>query len=466
MTKKLLAVLLSLCLWTASLSGCGGPAAETDQALTDTFEELLAADYEVHYLFFSDGMKVDAGLRQELDGQGYSAVTAPYSTMSQLKERLEDTYAQEETRSAILKTQDPNGHPLVVEKDGKLWRSDTPNLLAVVYEVREGSIRMERRDEGAITFLFEETRLDGSLYETKLTMERTSAGWRLAGPRWEAERKLLREGSDIDSVIPEDAARQAASAFLAALVEGDIDEINRITEAWGTWPGAWDKIRITKADITEAVEERDSRGDYRVMVTVEAGGGVFPEGEQEFRLVVTSDDYQYHTEEVIPVYFRPTSERYHNWRDYSLPETEVDRVASRVEIFISMAGWQTFATPWELPAETLAEFSLLFAEAADGGQLFTPEEFNDAVERTFGITGFDGRGTSFYSKEQDRYLLWGRGPNQPHLLIHPVRIIGTRAEVDVTFYGDILCTLPTASLRYSLYKGDDGGWRLFSAQQM
>ena len=60
MTKKLLAVLLSLCLWTASLSGCGGPAAETDQALTDTFEELLADNAYFAELYEKEKEKGDA----------------------------------------------------------------------------------------------------------------------------------------------------------------------------------------------------------------------------------------------------------------------------------------------------------------------------------------------------------------------------------------------------------------------
>ena len=112
------------------------------------------------------------------------------------------------------------------------------------------------------------------------------------------------------------------------------------------------------------------------------------------------------------------------------------------------------------------EFSLLFAESSEGDQRYTPAELDAAIQKTFGITGFDGRGTKFYVKEQDRYLLWGRGGNIYDLLIQPPRIRSSQAQVDVTFYGDVLCTAPLRTLRYTLEKNHDGSWMLLSAQRV
>lgn len=457
MKKRLFCAFAALCLCLAALGGCGG-GKEPEAGPEETFLRLLAADYEVYYLIYGGGLTVDGD-----QGSGdYRPVTsAGYDTIDALQKRLESVYLRSETVKAILEAPDQLGGPLLKTENGRLLRSIRPTVLALGYEVEETTLQLESQTNSAAAFTFQETGLDGSLYQTKLSMTKTAAGWRLDAPRWEAERTLIREGSDRDSLVEEGEARRAAEEFLTAIREGSLASVPG-------WQGlgnfsAWQNVKITAAGITRVVEELDSWGDYIVSVTVEEGGGVFPEGTRDFRLVMTANDYMRPFSRVYPAYFRPASEEYYNWNGYVEQNQNGPGAAALVSSFIDFFGWPTFQTPWDLPPETVVEFSLMFAESSEGDQRFTPAEVEEAIRRTFGVTGFDGRGTKFYVKDQDRYLLWGRGGSIHDLLIQMPEIRGSKARVEVTFYDDVLCTVPLRTLCYTLEKNDDGSWMLLSA---
>lgn len=457
MLKKLLCFILAFCL-AASLAGCGEQPQEIKPE--EAFEDLLAADYEVYYLFYGGGLAVDSDQSKMLENDPYWLVVSPdYSTMEELQRRLESIYLRSETVKAILKTGDANGRLLLRSQDGQLWRSISPVVRALGYEVEEDTIQLVSSTSSTAVFSFQETSLDGSLYETRLSMTKTVAGWRLDAPRWEAERILIREGSDRDSLVSVGAARRAAENFLGSILDGGLPEVRGVSLGRLT---AWQNIRIRSAVLLEAVEEMDSQGTYLVRVDVEDGGGVFPEGTQDFLLRI-SCDYMRFGDKVYPSYFRPASEEYYNWSGYVEQNQDGFGPAAYVDGFIGFYGATTFQTPWELPPETVVEYSLLFAESKGGDYRFTAAELDDAIQRTFGITGFDGRGTKFYVKDQDRYLLWGRDGNLYDLLIKMPQIRGNQAQVDVTFYDDVLCTSPLRTIRYTLEKGGDGSWRLLSA---
>ncbi len=458
MKKRLTCALLALCLCLAALGGCGEKQ-PPDASPEDAFRRLLAADYEVYSLIYGGGLTVDSSQ----GGTGYQPVnSAGYETIDALQKRLESIYLRSETVRDILEAPDQTGAPLLKIENGQLLRSARPTLLTLGYEVDDTSIQAESQSDSAAAFLFQETGLDGSLYRTRLSMTKTAGGWRLDAPRWEAERTLIREGSDQDSLVEADAARLAAEEFLASVVNGSLpqDQSGMLGDL-----SAWQEIKVSSAKVTETVEEGDSWGDYRVAVTVENGAGVFPEGEQQFRLVMNCNEMRY-GDRVYPAYFRPASEEYYNWGGYVEQNQDGPGPAWYVDAFIGFYGSATFATPWDLPPETVVEFSLLFAQSSEGDQRYTPAELDAAIQKTFGITGFDGRGTKFYVKEQDRYLLWGRGGNIYDLLIQPPRIRSSQAQVDVTFYGDVLCTAPLRTLRYTLEKNHDGSWMLLSAQRV
>lgn len=460
MKKRLACALLAFCLCLAALGGCGEKQ-KPDASPEDAFRRLLAADYEVYYLIYGGGLTVDSSQ----GGTGYQPVnSAGYETIDALQKRLESIYLRSETVRDILEAPDQTGAPLLKIENGQLLRSARPTLLTLGYEVDDTSIQAESQSDSAAAFLFQETGLDGSLYRTRLSMTKTAGGWRLDAPRWEAERTLIREGSDQDSLVGADAARLAAEEFLAAIHEGSLASISKWQGVAD--PSVWQKIKISSAKITEVAEDGDSWGDYTVSVTVEDGGGAFPEGTQDYRLVMTLNDYQRPYDSVYPVYFRPVSEEYYNWSGYVEQNQDGPGPAWHVNAFIDLFGPVAFETPWDLPPETVVEFSLLFAQSSEGDQRFTPAELDAAIQKTFGITGFDGRGTKFYVKEQDRYLLWGRGGRIHDLLIQPPKIRSSQAQVDVTFYGDVLCTAPLRTLRYTLEKENDGSWMLLSAQRV
>ena len=104
MLKENLCRVLSLFLCLALLGGCGGdsaPQGNSDEDITAAFEELLAADYEVYYLLFADGLPVDRAGERELDGALYYPVTSQrFPNREALKKRLEEVYAKEETVEA------------------------------------------------------------------------------------------------------------------------------------------------------------------------------------------------------------------------------------------------------------------------------------------------------------------------------------------------------------------------------
>lgn len=457
MRRKLISLILALCL-AASLGGCREETREPGPE--ETFEELLAADYEIDHLIHAGGLAADSGQSKMLENALYWLVTSSeYSTMDALQKRLEGIYLRGETVRTILGTEDANGQPLLRSQDGRLWRSASPASFALGYEVEEGTVTLVSSTPGTAAFSFHESGLDGSLYETRLSMTRTNGGWRLDGPRWEAERVLIREGSDKASLVSAGAARRAAEEFLGSITDGGTPSVRGV-ELGNT--GAWQNIRIRSAVLTGAVEELDSQGTYTVRVDVEEGGGVFPVGEQDYRLEMRCDVLRF-GDKVYPAYFRPVSEEYYNWNSHVQENQGGPGPAAYVDSFIRYYGWTTFRDPSELPAETVVEYSLLFARSAEGDQRFTPAELRDAVRRTFGITGFDGSGTSFYMRDQDRYLLWGRGGDSHDLLIGMPRMQGGQAQVEAAFYGDVLCTSPLRTIRYTLEEGKDGSWQLLSA---
>lgn len=469
MLKENLCRVLSLFLCLALLGGCGGdsaPQGNSDEDITAAFEELLAADYEVYYLLFADGLPVDRAGERELDGALYYPVTSQrFPNREALKKRLEEVYAKEETVEALLAAPDAKGNPALAQRDGALWRSAACAVSALGYEVVEDSIRLTgRRSDLTATFSFQEEGLDGSLYETAMSISRTGAGWRLDAPRKDGERKLLREGSSQTSAYKEGTARRVAEDFLAAIHTGSAAQVAAVASGDCA---AWEGVRITEARITGVTEELDSQGDYKVQVTVEDGKGFLPEGSQEYRLVVRcGQDMSWEAGQVIPFYFRPASERYYNWTGLETQSSPENEAANSIEVFISLYGMQTFASPWELPPETVAEFSMVLTEPEREDLIYTREELSAAVESCFGIAGFDGRSTKFYSKEQGGYLLWGRGSGIHDFLMELPRTANGQSQVDVTFCRDPLCTSRLRTIRYTLADNGDGSWRFVSAVQI
>lgn len=468
MGKKLISALLTLFLCLALLSGCGegdgSPQGDSDEALTALFGELLAADYEVHYLIYSDGLAVDADRSLEENGTSYRAVLPPYADKASLKKRLEEVYARDETMEALLSAKDSGGVPRLLERDGALWRSEPSSIAALGYEEVEGSIRLTgRRASLNATFRFQETGPDGSLYDTTLSISKTARGWRLDRPRRDAERKLLREGSAQSTAIKEGTERRAAEEFLAAIQSGDL---SAIAAATGRDATSWAGVRITEARISEAVEELDSYGEYQVQVTVENGAGIFPEGTQEYRLILQCDDMSAWTPRVIPVYFRPASEQYYNRIGFEVRTRPENKPAEAVYNFVYLYNSVTFETPWDLPAETVAEYAMIQARPENGGESFSPGELSQAVKQAFGLTGFDGTGTGFYVKGEDAYYLWGRGAVSVNVLIGMPKTAGGKSQVEASFYSDTLCTARLRTLRYTLEKNGDGSWRLLSAVEI
>lgn len=460
MKNKLLALFLALAL----LAGCGGgPRADTDESVTAAFEELLAADYQVYYMIYGDGLELDLDALTEPEPRDYAPVTTEgYTTRVGLEQRLKEVYALDETVKALLSARDGNGRDRFQVRDGALWRAT--DSFAFPYETREGSIVLTSRSETAASFVFEETGLDGSLYETGMEMVKTSRGWRLSGTRQDAPRTLIREGSGVDSAVSTGAARKTAEAFLSALENGDMTALGTVLGS-GNEVTLWEKIRISSAEIVSAAEDLDSQGDYTVRMTVEDGAGVYPQGTGDYRLILTCNIMRW-GEEVVPVYFRPVWENYYNWADGEVSAREENRPGWYVTAFIGFYGAVTFGSPQELPPETIAECSMMLVEPESEDLVYTPQEFSAAVEKCFGISDFDGRGTKFYSKEQNGYLLWGRGGNSYDVLMTMPKTSGGQSQVDVTFCRDALCTRKLRTIRYTLADNGDGSWRFLSAVQI
>ena len=446
----------------ALLPGCGGgPRADTDQSVTEAFEELLAADYQVDYLIFGDGLEVDPEALGELDPRDYApVVTEGLTTRADLEKRLKEVYALDETVKALLSAVDSEGRERLQVRDGVLWRCTA--TAAFPYETVEGSVVLRNRTDSAASFVFEETGLDGSLYETAMEMAKTSRGWRLAGTRKDAQRTLLREGSGEDSAIPAGAARKAAEEFLAALVSGDASAVSQAV-GFGNDPAVWQKMKVTAAEITAAAEDLDSSGDYTVRLAVEDGAGFFPEGTGDYRMLLSCNEMRWGGETPTLWYFRPASERYLETGWYGAADEKEWAPAQAVNDFIGWFGQQTFAAPGELPPETLVEYAMIRTRPEDPEMVFTPQEIGAAVEKYFGIAGFDGRNTKFYSKEKGGYLIWGRGGSFYNTLTPAPRTAAGQSQVDVTLYRDPLCTVKIRTVRYTMAENGDGSWRFVSA---
>ena len=454
--KRLLAAALALGL--GLFAACGAPE-ETDAELTAAFTDLLAADYEVYYLFYSGGLPVDQGVTLELEGAEYHPVSsAEYRSLQDLRELLERVYADERTVEALLAVKDPHGVPLLAEEEGVLYRSATRDIYALGYEAEEETAALASRDGDRAVFTFRETGLDGSLYETEMAMTRTSRGWRLEGPRSDARRELVREGSGEESAIGAGEAREVAEGFLSALTAGDAAALAQMTQGKES---LWSAVRVSRAEIAQAEEELDSQGSYLVDLSVEEGGGILEEGEGEYRLQVGFEPL---TGKVSPLYFQPAGREYYNWQDSAETVGEASP-GWLVEEFIRLYGTVTFASPEELPAETVAEFSIVRLAEATGqwDRVYTLEEVAAEAERTFGLAAFDAGETPFYSEAQGGCLMLGRGGSSFNMLMEMPAAGEEGVLVRVGFYRDLLCTDPENAILYTLEELPEGGWRLLSA---
>ena len=414
---------LIIMLGLGMLAGCGGTR-DAAQAL----EELLAREYEVYYLFCSQGLPVDSSpeVAVEQDGVRYQpSVSEEYRSLSDLEALVDATYG-EETAAAYLAMEDTAGAPLFVEIDGRLYQSAEGDLRLPRFEVREDTIQLEEETEDRAVFTMEEDCLDGSLYQCTVVLLNTDRGWRLETDAENRQRTLLREGTDEETVIPEDAAaRETAESFLKALMSADVEEIEYLTQAAAGTYSSWKEIQIESAAVSETVEEGEGYGTYLAALSVADGRGILPDGESTYRITVGLGG-EYNRMAVLT--FRPEESVPYSLLPY---EERSDAACEAVAEWIDLFGLYAFESPDQLPREMVAEYCLNllsrdrgFEELMEG---ISPEELADAALGWFGLENFEARDTDFYLPQMDAYAAGGRQAFDGDYLV-----IGSREEEDGT----------------------------------
>ena len=453
-------VLAAALMLAALLTACGGP-----RDAASAFGDLLAKDYEVCYIFYSQGLPVDDSPEAALerDGSVYRpSASEEYKTMSDLEKLLEETYAGRDTIEGYLALEDSQGHPLFLEEGGKLYQSAQGELRMPRFEARDDTAVLVEETEERAVFTLEEDSLDGSLYQCTLALTKTEKGWRLETPREEGERTLLREGSDEETLAVEGSARAAAEAFLEALKAADTGKIEMLTEApEGTYSG-WRAIQIENAQITDTQEEGDSYGSYRVALKVLSGAGIFADGESTYKMEV---GFGSSPDGVVVRSFRPAEPVPYSQLPY---EERTDGACEAVMEMIGLFGFQPFGSPAELPAEVVTEYCLsqlskdkTFEEVMEG---ISPQELSDAAWTYFGLEDFQARDTAYYNAGLEAYMTAGRsGFEGDYLVMGSREGSGGTIIVEVRTYTDPLQTQNERIYIYTMSPDEEEGFRFLSA---
>lgn len=466
LSRWLAPMLVLVLVMSVAFSGCGSKT-ETDTQLLETFSELLAKDYEVYYLFYAGGLPVDGETSLEEGGTVYyRSASVEYRSLSDLEKLLKSTYARQGDRDALLGRIDQATTLLFIEENGTLYKSGLETVTVYPYEVQEDTIRLTARSEQTATFTFQEEGLDGSLYETTLSMSRSDKTWLLDGQAIQADRTLLREGSGKDSLFDTGEARRTAQAFLDALTAGDAAAIESLSWAPSGTYAAWSGLKVSSARIVEELEDLDVQGDYLAELQVEDGAGVLREGTVRYRLKIgmvnavlfgaygdgageLSVDY-FQPEELAPYELKPTAER-------------TDGAANAVDRLLGFFGVVTFEKPEDLGADRITEYVLIdLMDEQDQAESFSLAQVRDRAGQLFGLENFSPS-QSFYSAQQNGYLASGRGLQLNHVLTFPQASQDDRSVVEVRVYADPLQTRVDRVVAYTLARGNGGVWQFVSA---
>ncbi len=455
-----------LCMGLAVLLLTVAVACSAAQSPEEALEQLLAKDYEVYYLFRSRGLPVDDSPEAALEWEGgvyQPSLSEEYKSVGDLKKLLEGTYARDETVEQYLAAKDDNGHPLFVDLDGRLCQSSQSPLQASRFTVVEDTAQLVEETEDRAVFTLEEESLDGSLYQCTVTLVRTDRGWRLETPMEDAEQTLLREGSDPSSEQSLEDARQVAESFLTALAAGDTARVEELSQAVPGTYSSWASAGVAQARITETLEEGPGYGLYEVSFSVSENGGTFPQGENRYRLEVTSGEM---SGELIVGQFRPAEPVPYNLLPY---QDRQDAACEAVLKWVELFGPQTFADTGDLSEEMVAEYCLTrlaeemsFDQVMEGIQ---PETLEEAALEWFGLEGFDARETGCYDPQRDVYLTPGRSGSGANCLVmgSSVGEDGTIC-VEVRTYTDPLQTQNQRIYTYLLSQEEEEDYRFLSAQ--
>lgn len=432
------------------------------QDIQTTFENLLAADYEVYYLFHSQGLPVDtnSGSIVEYEESFYQPSTSKeYRQLKHLQRLVESVYAHEETTKGFLEKCDNNGNPLFVEIGGQLYQSIHGDLQMPRFELID--LFLVEEEEARAVFTLKEESLDGSLYHCTLAMIKTNKGWRLEGPRQESSHILIQEGSN-QSVLPFDQTpQQVAEEFLSALTWGDTEAIENLTGALPGTYSTWTDPGINNAQI-DMVEEGESYGTYQVKLQIQSSDGPFPQGEHTYILSVgITEDGQ----ELIVTTFWPEPLPY-NW--LPAPQQE-DSACNAVLDFIRLFGQLSFPHTHDLPSEVIAEYCLTqlaqdrsFEELING---ISPQDLKRAAYKYFGVKNFSALETKFYDSELKAYHTQEPIESTTNIVVLGSQLTDTGVLVETHSYTDPLCTQNRRIIFYSLASDSSGEWQFIAATE-
>lgn len=451
LSKQIFCIILTLLL--VFPTACG-----SEENLVETFETLVASDYEVYYLCYTMGLPTDSAQTVEQNGTTYQLVSSmDYQSLADLQKLLDDTY-QPGVASDYLNRTDSNGNPIFLEQDGKLYQSTSAEIFMLPYEMIEGTTTLEQELGDTAFFSFEETGWDGSLYQTTMSMSKNEQGrWRLDSPRIDASRTVIREGAADDIIASGSTARQVAEEFLNALSGADTSEIERLSGASNGTYQSWSGIQVSNAAIVNTIEDLNVYGSYEVAMQVADGAGILEEGNVRYRMIVSYPDFG---DSMTVQYLKPMSVDPYNLR----PQEERTSTAHEMIIQYLMAfGSGLYESTADLPVDWVAEYCLiqLTNEIGYEQSYFTGEQLQAKALSCFGIENFDASGTPFYTP--DGYVAFGRGGYSLNYLIFDGVEEDGDLLIPVTIYSDPLQTHEELNITYRMRQNADGSYRFVSA---
>lgn len=440
-----LLLVLTACSPTAEKPPAEDPPATEPATTEEVIRDLLTRDYIVGYLWYCDGLSTTG----ELTEDEYLPVAADssYPTLQALQQLVEGTYTAE-TAALLISATDREGRPQFIEREGKLYKSSQPVFSRYYWDYAEDSIEILSETAAEVTFTVQMNNLHtGEWLPVELTMQNTSAGWRLT-----AVSLLMAESSLTQSETM--ATRTVAEEFAAALVANDPAAIARCAGEAEDLYQNWLGMTIPEATLTDVLEEYDGYGRYRVHMDIDNAFGVFAAGEEDYILIVQEEAGQ---QSPVVCYFEPEEKV-----AYNFAEERGDAACEMTMRFLESQGGMRFKNTFWLDRATVTDFALtmLYATQPDA-TAYSEETVTAAAQQYLGLIGFEPSETYLGA---EGYLLPGRAArSMPHLLIWPSYPDGTGyTMVKAEIYSDHLNTQNCKGYLFRYLTNADGSLCLVS----
>lgn len=256
-----------------------------------------------------------------------------------------------------------------------------------------------------------------------------------------------------------DADAALLADFAAALEQGDAEQLAALTGGDAETCAALKNARFSCGDWRRQADEEN---EYVLRVNVLDGGGLLPEGEEDWliRLGAVGGDGGMGIAFAAPLERAAADE-----------QTSDSLAAGLIRALNLVLGAEPFASVSELDPELLGEAILVQTKnelhAHDDLYDFPGAEARAIAKERFGLSAWNGEEFPFYDAETDTFSLYGRGAAEVYSLLSADETENGVLRVTQFVYADRACMIPEKTLLYTFrIPSEPDGCELISCEEI